>query len=99
MRANPMAQILAERTGVELDRIGRVMVEADLCLPNHPQIHVIGDLAHFVQDGAPLPGVAPVAMQQGRYVASAIEERLKGANPPPFRYLLVQRRLPLILIV
>jgi len=86
MRANPVAQILAERTGAELDRMGRVIVAPDLSLPDHPQIYVIGDLAHFVQDGAPLPGVAPVAMQQGRYVASAIEERLKGTSPPPFRY-------------
>jgi NADH dehydrogenase len=86
MKASPMAQILAERTGVELDRMGRAIVDPDLSVPNQPQIYVIGDLAHFVQDGAPLPGVAPVAMQQGRYVASAIEERLKGASPSPFRY-------------
>jgi NADH dehydrogenase len=86
MRANPIAQILADRTGAELDRIGRVMVEGDLSLPDHPQIHVIGDLAHCVQDGTPLPGVAPVAMQQGQYAADLIQKRLDGAPAPPFRY-------------
>ncbi len=86
MRANPIAQTLAQRTGAELDRMGRVIVEPDLSVPDQPQIHVIGDLAHCVQDGDPLPGVAPVAMQQGRYIARLIEGRLKGDGPQPFHY-------------
>ena len=77
MQASPMGRVLAERTGVELDRAGRVMVEPDLSVAQRPDIFVIGDLAHFAhQDGSPLPGVAPVAMQQGQYVADLIQERL-----------------------
>jgi NADH dehydrogenase len=86
MRANPIAQILAERTGVELDRMGRVIVEPDLSILDQSQIYVIGDLAHCTQDGTPLPGVAPVAMQQGRYAARLIENRLDGTLPSPFCY-------------
>jgi NADH dehydrogenase len=86
MRATAMANTLADRTGVELDRMGRVIVKPDLSLPGHPEIFVIGDLAHCTQDGAPLPGVAPVAMQQGRYVAKLIEQRLEGKDLTPFHY-------------
>jgi NADH dehydrogenase len=77
MKASPMGLVLAQRTGVELDRAGRVMVEPDLSIARNPHIFVIGDLAHVAhQDGAPLPGVAPVAMQQGRYVADLIQAQL-----------------------
>jgi NADH dehydrogenase len=63
------------------------MVAPDLSIPNHPDIFVIGDLAHYRnQQGQPLPGVAPVAMQQGRYVAELIQQRLRGQTPPPFHY-------------
>jgi len=63
------------------------MVEPDLSIPGHPEIHVIGDLASFVhQTGTPLPGVAPVAMQQGRYVADLIRKKLRGETVAPFRY-------------
>jgi NADH dehydrogenase len=63
------------------------MVEPDLSIPGHPEIHVIGDLANFVhQTGKPLPGVAPVAMQQGRYVANLIRRKLRGQPVAPFRY-------------
>jgi NADH dehydrogenase len=86
VKASPMGRILAKRTGVELDRMGRVMVEADLSLPDCPDILVIGDLAHYVQDGEPLPGVAQVAMQQGQYAAELIQARLKQKQPPTFRY-------------
>jgi NADH dehydrogenase len=86
MRANPLAQVLAERTGAELDRMGRVIVEPDLGVPGCKHIHVIGDLAHFVQDGKPLPGLAPVAMQQGRYVADLVNHRLEGKSLSSFRY-------------
>ncbi len=70
VRASRMGKVLAEHAGAPLDRAGRVMVEPDLSVAGHPEIFVIGDLAAFThQGGKPLPGVAPVAMQQGRYVA------------------------------
>ena len=81
-----MGKVLAERTGAELDHMGRVIVQPDLSVPGYPELHVIGDLAHCALDGAPLPGVAPVAMQQGRYVAELIRQRLEGKSPSPFRY-------------
>jgi NADH dehydrogenase len=86
MRASPMGQILSERAGADLDRMGRVIVSQDLTVANHPEIFVVGDLAHCIQDGTPLPGVAPVAMQQGRYVAKAIRSRLAGKSHGPFQY-------------
>ena len=70
--ASPAGQWL----GAEMDRAGRVKVAPDLSLPGHPNIFVIGDTASVVQDGKPLPGVAPVAMQAGRYVASLIAHRV-----------------------
>jgi len=79
-------KVLEERAGATLDRQGHVNVAPDLTIPGHPEIFVIGDLAHLDQDGKPLPGVAPVAMQQGRYAARAIVERLRGVTPPSFRY-------------
>lgn len=83
VKASPMAQVLARRAGAELDRLGRVFVEADLSLAGWPEIYVIGDLAHYAhQTGEPLPGVAQVAMQQGAYVA----ERLAGRQRGPFVY-------------
>jgi len=78
--------VLERSAGAKLDRQGRVMVGPDLTIPGHPEIFVIGDLAYVEQDGKPLPGVAPVAMQQGRYVAQAILERLRGRPSEPFHY-------------
>jgi NADH:quinone reductase (non-electrogenic) len=74
--------------GAKTDRAGRVLVEPDLSLPGHPKIFVIGDTACAQgPDGKPLPGVAPVAKQQGAYVARLIKARAKGRNQPaPFRY-------------
>ncbi|MGH7129819.1 MAG: NAD(P)/FAD-dependent oxidoreductase, partial [Planctomycetaceae bacterium] len=70
-----------------VDRAGRVIVEPDLSLPGHPHLFVIGDLANYShQDARPLPGVAPVAIQQGRYVARLIAARLRGETLEPFRY-------------
>lgn len=87
MKASPLGQILAERTGAALDRAGRVMVEPDLTLAHRPDIFVIGDLANYSHQGEkPLPGVAQVAMQQGQYVANLIQRRLKGESLPPFHY-------------
>ncbi len=87
MKASPLGAILAERTGAALDRAGRVMVAPDLTIPGHPEVLVVGDLAHYAQpDGKPLPGVAPVAIQQGQYVGRLIRGRLRGATLPPFQY-------------
>jgi NADH:ubiquinone reductase (H+-translocating) len=74
--------------GAETDQAGRVLVEPDLSLPGHPDIFVIGDAASAQgPDGKPLPGVAPVAKQQGAYVARLIKARAQGRNQPaPFRY-------------
>lgn len=74
--------------GAEMDRGGRVRVNEDLTVPEHPTIFVIGDTATLTQNGRPLPGVAPVAMQQGRYVASLIKQRIAGGGPEqPFQYV------------
>ncbi|HEY9647973.1 MAG TPA: NAD(P)/FAD-dependent oxidoreductase, partial [Chroococcidiopsis sp.] len=87
VKASEMGAVLAERAGASLDRAGRVIVEPDLTLPNHDNIFVIGDLAHYAHQGdKPLPGVAPVAMQQGQYVAQLIRRRLAGQTTPAFRY-------------
>lgn len=72
---------------VETDRAGRVRIQNDLSVPGHPEIFVVGDTAAFEQDGKALPGVAQVAMQQGRYVGKLIDSRITGIAPPkPFRY-------------
>ena len=72
---------------VETDRAGRVRVEKDLTVPGHPEIFVVGDTASLEQDGRPLPGVAQVAIQQGRYAGRLIRQRLRGGSAPrPFRY-------------
>lgn len=79
---------LAERTGTPTDRVGRLLVNPDLSLPGHPEIFVIGDLAHLEEvKGRPLPGVAQVAMQGGAYAAKVIRGRLRGRKPgKPFHY-------------
>lgn len=87
VKASFLGKILAQATGAKLDRGGRVVVEPDLSLANHPEIFVIGDLANYShQTGKPLPGVAPVAMQQGEYAARLLVRRLQGKSLPPFRY-------------
>jgi len=87
VQASELGKIVAESTGAPLDRAGRLIVEPDLTVPGHPEIFVIGDLANFShQTGQPLPGVAPVAMAQGRYVARTIEARLRGEAVRPFHY-------------
>ncbi|MBD2212902.1 NAD(P)/FAD-dependent oxidoreductase [Nostoc linckia FACHB-104] len=87
VKGSPMGQILAERTDVECDHAGRVIVEPDLTVRDYKNIFVVGDLANFShQDGKPLPGVAPVAKQQGEYVAKLIKRRLKGQTLPQFHY-------------
>ena len=73
--------------GTVVDRAGRVRIEPGLSVPGHPEIFVIGDTASLDQDGHPLPGVAQVAMQQGKYAAKSISRMVDGQSPlPPFRY-------------
>ena len=85
--ASELGKAISQSTGAPLDRAGRLIVEPDLTVPGHPELFVIGDLANFShQTGKPLPGVAPVAMSQGRYVARAIQMRLRGQTPPPYHY-------------
>ncbi len=87
VKANEFGKKLAERAGAETDQAGRIKVNPDLTLPQAPNISVIGDLALFVaDDGAPLPGVAQVAMQQGAYTARRIRKRLKGQSTAAFKY-------------
>lgn len=87
VQASPLGRVLANSTGATIDRAGRVIVQPNLTVPGYPDILVIGDLAHFAHQGdAPLPGVAPVAMQQGDYAAALIRARIEGREPPPFRY-------------
>ena len=87
VKASPLGAALAEATGAPLDRGGRVQVEPDLSVPGHPEIFVIGDLAHFAHQGdGPLPGVAQVAIQQGQYVGELIRRRQRGKSMPAFHY-------------
>jgi NADH:quinone reductase (non-electrogenic) len=72
---------------VDTDRAGRVRVEPDLSVPGHPEIFVVGDTASLDQNGKPLPGVAQVALQQGRYAGRLIHSRIVGRpKPKPFKY-------------
>ncbi len=86
VRASEFGERLARQTGAKLDKNGAVFVSPDCSLEQHPEIFVIGDLAHFEENGKPLPGVAQVAMQQGHYVAQVIKRRLKGQPTKPFHY-------------
>jgi NADH dehydrogenase len=88
--ASELAAALGKQTGAELDTAGRVTVGPELTLPGHPEVFAIGDMVRVSSaDGtiATLPGIAPVAMQQGRYVAALIDNRLRGRNTAPFRYV------------
>lgn len=90
VKASALGKVLAGALGnVECDRAGRVPVGADCSVAGHPNIFVVGDLAlQMGEDGKPLPGLAPVAMQQGRYVADLISRRVRGDTAPrPFRYV------------
>jgi len=85
--AGVAASPLAKTLGVPLDRAGRVMIEPDLTVKGHPELFVIGDLATLNgKDGRPLPGVAPVAMQQGKHAAENIKRALGHRPMTPFRY-------------
>jgi len=84
--AGVLASPLGATLGTPRDKVGRVIVERDCSIPGHPEVFVIGDLAHFEQDGKPIPGVAPTAMQMGRYVARTIRRDLEHKPREPFRY-------------
>jgi len=91
VRASGLAVALGESSGAEVDGAGRMTVEPDLTLPGHPEVFAVGDMVR-VRDAAggethTLPGVAPVAIQQGRYVAKTIGARLAGRDAKPFHYL------------
>jgi NADH dehydrogenase len=77
---------LARSLGVPLDRAGRVRVQADLSVPGHPSVFVIGDLAAFEQDGRAVPGVAPAALQMGAHAGANVARALGGEPLAPFRY-------------
>jgi NADH dehydrogenase len=83
VRGSSLANVLAEQTGAELDRGNRIKVQPDCTLPGHPEIYVVGDMMSLRD----YPGVAQVAMQQGKYAATAIERRIAGKAPQkPFSY-------------
>jgi NADH dehydrogenase len=82
VKASPLGGAL----GAPVDRAGRVRVAPDLTVPGHPEAFVVGDLAVLEQDGQPVPGVAPAAIQMGRHAAANVERALRGAPLAPFRY-------------
>jgi NADH dehydrogenase len=87
--ASPLAKQLAELSGADTDRSGRIVTEPDLSLPGHPEVFAIGDMVQVRDAGGavkPLPGLAPVAIQEGHYVGGVIEHRLRGESSKPFRY-------------
>jgi len=81
------ASFVGKTLGIPVDRVGRVVVNDDLTIPGNPEVQVIGDLANFShQTGEPLPGISPVAMQQGRHAARNVLAMIKGRKPGRFRY-------------
>jgi NADH:ubiquinone reductase (H+-translocating) len=89
VRASGLGTHLGELTGAEVDRAGRLTVEPDLTLPGHPEVIVLGDMVRVREAGGgvtTLPGVAPVAIQQGHYAGRLVKDRLAGETTPPFRY-------------
>jgi NADH dehydrogenase len=84
--AGVKASPLGGRLGAPLDKAGRVIVDEHLNIPGHREVFVVGDLARVMQDGHPVPGVAPAAMQMGQHAADTIERQVRGETPKPFRY-------------
>ncbi|QVL53783.1 MAG: NAD(P)/FAD-dependent oxidoreductase [Cyanobium sp. M30B3] len=89
VRASHLGKLLAEHTGCELDRGGRVVVQPDFSIPGHPEIRVVGDLCSYshTADGKPLPGMAGPAVQMGTWVARDILARCQGREHAPFRFV------------
>jgi len=88
VRASRLGKVLAERAGAQIDKAGRVIVQPDMSIAGHSEVFVIGDLSSYShQKGRPLPGLAPVAMQEGKYVAEVIRRKVQNRPAPkPFRY-------------
>lgn len=86
VKASSLGARLALACGATIDRAGRIPVGPDLSLPGFPNVMVVGDMTTCLQDGKPLPGLAPVAMQQGKYCADRIDHSLSGRTVPPFHY-------------
>ncbi len=84
--AGVQASPIAKSLGVPLDRAGRIIVEKDLSVPGYPEIFAAGDIVAFEQDGKPVPGVAPAAMQEGPHAARNILKLIGGHRTEPFRY-------------
>jgi NADH dehydrogenase len=88
VRPSSLVAELASATGAAVEKDGRIRVAADLSVPGHPEVFVIGDMASYpYHGGQPLPALAPVAMQQGSFVARLIERKLRGEPSPAFRYM------------
>ncbi|MGK7369344.1 MAG: NAD(P)/FAD-dependent oxidoreductase, partial [Candidatus Halalkalibacterium sp. M3_1C_030] len=85
--AGVAASPLLSSLETEQDKTGRVKVKEDLSIPEHPNIFVLGDAAHFMQDGSPLPALAPVAIQQGKYIADLIKGEIKSEGRDSFYYI------------
>lgn len=88
VQASPLGKLLADATGAKIDRPGLLEVAADCSIPGFPDIYVIGDMARYLHDEKlkPLPGIAPVAIQQGKFVAKLITARIKKQALPTFKY-------------
>jgi NADH dehydrogenase len=84
VKASPLAKVLADKAGAKQDRAGRVIVERDFSIAGHPEILVLGDLANYAHtpDKAPLPGVAPVAMQMGKHAVDVLKHRIDHPEAP-----------------
>lgn len=87
VQVSAFGRILASRSGAETDRGGRFIVQPDLSLKSHPNIYVVGDMAHFpLEDGRSLPGLAAVAIQQGQYIAKLLKRKAQNKPTKAFRY-------------
>jgi NADH dehydrogenase len=86
VKASPLGKLIADATGAQVDRGGRVVVQPDLTVPGHPNIYVIGDMAAAVSNGQPVPGVATSAIQEGKFAAQAIKYRLSGKPVGTFTF-------------
>ncbi|MHB8901117.1 MAG: NAD(P)/FAD-dependent oxidoreductase [Thermoguttaceae bacterium] len=87
VKASPLGELLAQKAGLQSDSMGRIPIGPDLTVPGYPEVFVVGDLARFEHGSeGPLPGVAPVAIQQGKHCAKTIRNRIQGKETPSFRY-------------